>query len=55
MKLAENRSVRAHAHGRRHLKGYKPPSQWLAELATVGLGMLMPMVVGGEVLRPAGV
>jgi hypothetical protein len=37
------------------LKGYKPPSQWLAELATVGLGMLMPMVVGGEVLRPAGV
>lgn len=32
------------------LEGYDPPAQWSSEFATVGLGMLMPMAVDGEVL-----
>ena len=31
-------------------EGYDPPAQWAAEFASVGLGMLMPMIVDGEVL-----
>ncbi|GAA2756864.1 hypothetical protein GCM10009872_22240 [Actinopolymorpha rutila] len=31
-------------------QGYDPPAQWSSEFATVGLGMLMPMAVDGEVL-----
>ncbi|MET9023789.1 GAF domain-containing protein [Actinopolymorpha sp. NPDC004070] len=30
--------------------GYDPPAQWSSQFATVGLGMLMPMAVDGEVL-----